>query len=168
MASAEPAAPFVIQRTFKAPRELVFAAWTDPHHLQQWFGPKGVTMPSCTMDLRPGGVFHYCMQWPDGTPMWGKWTFKEIDPPRRLVAISAFSDEHGGLGRHPMAPEWPSQMLMTVAFEDVGGGTLVSISVSSYESTEAESRVFNAGHGSMTQGWGGTFDRFDAYLDGLT
>jgi uncharacterized protein YndB with AHSA1/START domain len=50
---------FVISRTFDAPRELVYKAWTEPERLTQWFGPKGFTMPACTMDLRPGGVFHY-------------------------------------------------------------------------------------------------------------
>ena len=44
---------FAVTRTFDAPRERVFEAWTEPGRLMRWFGPQGMTMPACTMDLRP-------------------------------------------------------------------------------------------------------------------
>jgi uncharacterized protein YndB with AHSA1/START domain len=49
--------PFVITRVFQAPLDLVWRVWTQPNHLMQWFGPTGVTMPVCELDLRPGGSF---------------------------------------------------------------------------------------------------------------
>jgi uncharacterized protein YndB with AHSA1/START domain len=87
-----------------APRELVWQCFTDPEHMKEWWGPKGVKVIHSKMDLRVGGTHHYAMQNPDGSVMWGRQVYREITPPERLVFINSFSDEHGGLGRHPMAP----------------------------------------------------------------
>ena len=46
----------VITRIFDAPPRLVFKVWTEPEHLVHWWGPKGFTLPTCTMDFRPGGA----------------------------------------------------------------------------------------------------------------
>src|SRR5207249_2545205 len=102
---------FVISRTFDAPRELFWKAWTEADRLKEWFGPKGVTISHCTLDLRPGGIFHYSMRTADGHEMWGKWTFREIIPPERLVSIVSFSDALGGVTRHPMSATWPHETL---------------------------------------------------------
>ena len=111
---------FVISRVFKAPRDLVFACFTDPEHMKQWWGPKGVTVIASKMDLRPGGFYHYGMRTPDGSAMWGKFTYREIEKPSRIVLVSTFSDEAGGVTRHPLAPTWPLQMLSTFLFEEIG------------------------------------------------
>ena len=50
---------------------------------------------------------------PDGSEMWGKFVYREITPPERMVFIVSFSDENGGTTRHPMAPTWPLEMLNT-------------------------------------------------------
>src|ERR1700756_4323405 len=55
-----------ITRIFDAPRELVFRAWTEPAHLARWWGPRGYTLPSCQLDLRPGGAYSFEMHAPDG------------------------------------------------------------------------------------------------------
>src|SRR2546426_146985 len=91
---------FVITRVFDAPRELVWKAYTEAAHLQHWWGPKGFKMRSCKVDLRPGGVFHYGMEAPDGSVMWGKWVFREIVAPERLTIVVSFSNEEGGVTRH--------------------------------------------------------------------
>lgn len=98
---------FVITRIFDAPRKILWRAWTDREELMKWFGPKGCTIPHAELDLRPGGTFHYAMRTPDGHMMWGKWTFREIAAPERLVMISTFSDAQGGITRHPMSASWP-------------------------------------------------------------
>ncbi len=114
-------APFTLAHTFAAPRARVWRAWTDPAELKQWFGPAGYTLPTCRMDLRPGGTFHYCMRSPDGKDMWGKWTFREIAAPERLAIVTSFSDAQGGITRHPMAPTWPQETLAVTTFtEEVG------------------------------------------------
>ena len=48
----------VMTRTFNAPRQVVFQAWTDPERLKRWWGPKHFTNPVCELDLRPGGAIH--------------------------------------------------------------------------------------------------------------
>ena len=95
--------PFVISRIFDAPRELVFAAFTEPPRMKDWWGPKGFEVISQAMDLRPGGTYHYGLESPAGQQMWGKLIFREIALPKRLVFITCFSDAEGGVTRHPMA-----------------------------------------------------------------
>lgn len=162
-------APFVIRRVFNAPRELVWKAWTEREHLLNWFGPPSMTIPDASMDLRPGGFFHYLMRGDHGETMWGRWTFHEIVPPERLVFTLSFSDEHAGATRAPFDETWPMEMLAVVTFDEhagIGKGTLVTITKSAYRAAPAEQRTFDAGHGSMQQGWSGTLDKLTAYLEG--
>ena len=70
--------PFVISRTFDAPRKKVWQAWTERERLMQWFGPKGFTMPVAKVDFRPGGTCHSCLRSPEGHEMWGKFIYREI------------------------------------------------------------------------------------------
>ncbi len=156
---------FVISREFDAPRELVWAAWTEEARLREWFGPKGVTIPVCKMDFRPGGTFHYAMRMPNGQDMWGKWTFREIVAPEKLVLVSSFSDADGGVTRHPMAANWPLETLSTTTFEDKGGKTVLTIRWSPYNATDEERATFGASHESMKMGWGGTMEQLTAYLE---
>jgi uncharacterized protein YndB with AHSA1/START domain len=157
-------AEFVISRVFDAPRELLFKLWTEKEHLMAWFGPKGAEIHACKMDLRPGGVCHYGMRSADGHNMWGKWVFREIKAPERLSFVNSFSNEAGGLGRHPFNPDWPAEMLTTVTFADLGGRTELTVTWTPLAPTEAERKTFDAGHGSMRMGWGGTFDQLAAYV----
>ena len=155
---------FVISRLFKAPRELVFACFTDPEHMKQWWGPKGVTVIASKMDLRPGGFYHYGMRTPDGSAMWGKFIYREIEKPQRIVLVSTFSDEAGGVTRHPMAPTWPLQMLSTFLFETEGDGTRLTIKWLPIDPTDEERATFEGGFAGMNQGWSGTFEQLEAYL----
>ena len=156
---------FVISRVFDAPRELLWKCFTDPERMKQWWGPKGVKVVKSKMDFRVGGTYHYGMQTPEGNIMWGRQVFREITPPDRIVLINSFSDEAGGLGRHPLAPNWPLQMLSTFTFEDAPGGkTKFTVHWSPYEATPEEQAAFDAGHASMTGGWSGTMEQLEAYL----
>jgi len=100
----------------------VWKCFTDPERMKQWWGPKGFTVIASKMDLRVGGTYHYCLKAPDGTPMWGKFVFREIVPPERLDFISSFSDEKGGTTRHPGHASWPLAMHSTFTFEELPGG----------------------------------------------
>ncbi|MDQ5850124.1 MAG: SRPBCC domain-containing protein [Pseudomonadota bacterium] len=161
---AKSSEPFVITRVFDAPRDRVWKAWTEAARLKQWWGPRGFTVHTCKVDLRPGGVFHYGMKAPDGSDMWGKFVYREITAPRKLVFIVSFSDPKGGMTRHPSAPNWPLQMLSTVTFEEQGGKTKVTVRWIAHEATELERKTFEDGMESMQQGWTGTMDQFAAYL----
>jgi len=118
------------------------------------------------IDLRPGGTMHYCLRAPDGGEMWGKFAYREIVKPERLVFVNSFSDPQGGVTRHPLHASWPLEMVSTVTFEEQAGGkTKVTVRwVPADGSTELERKTFDEGRDSMKQGWGGTFEQFAAYL----
>lgn len=156
--------PFVISRRFDAPRDKVWQAWTEVERLKQWWGPKGFTVSHCAVDLRPGGLMHYCLRSPDGHDMWGRFVYREIAKPERLVWVNSFSDEKGGVTRHPMSPGWPREMLTTVSFAEHKGGTLVTVQWIPIDATEEERRTFDAGRDSMQQGWTGTFEQLEQVL----
>ena len=156
--------PFVIARTFDVPRESIWRAWTERARLMQWFGPKGFKMPAAKIDFRPGGTFHYCMESPSGEEMWGKFVYREIAAPERIVFVSSFSDEDGEVTRHPLSPDWPLEMLSTVTFAEKDGRTIVTVRWVPLNATDAERKAFEAGRSSMEQGWSGTMDQLADYL----
>lgn len=75
----------VLTRVLDAPRELVWDAWTDPHQVVQWWGPRGFTTTIHEMDVRPGGIWRHTMHGPDGTDHVNKSTFLEVVKPERIV-----------------------------------------------------------------------------------
>jgi len=155
---------FVITRTFDAPRDLVFKVWTEAEHLKNWFGPKGATMIASRSDLRPGGMHHYGMTAADGMEVWGRWIYREIDPPKKLVFINSFSNPEGELGPRPFPGDWPPELLTTVTFIEFEGKTTVSLEWTPIKPTEAEAEFFASMHESMNQGWGGTLDKLGEYV----
>jgi uncharacterized protein YndB with AHSA1/START domain len=155
---------FGITRDFDAPRELVWMAWTERDRLMQWFGPKGMPMTTAKMDFRVGGRFHFSLRMPDGNDMWGRFVFREIDPPNKLVWLHSFSDPAGGLSRHPLHEKWPMEMLTTVTFVEHQGRTTVTVRMSALDASPEERETFDSNHDSMRGGWGGTFDQLGAYL----
>jgi uncharacterized protein YndB with AHSA1/START domain len=101
-----------IRRTLPAPREEVFRAFTRPEPLQQWWGPKGFTLPEVSLDLRVGGQYRFGMQPAQGHLLVLKGTFREIRPPEKLVYTWAWE----GI---------PLETLVTLEFRDVEGDTEV-------------------------------------------
>jgi len=84
----------VITRTFEAPRTLVWAAFTDAKHLPNWHtGPEGFTMPVCEIDLRPGGTWRYGWRSAQGREFSATGTYREVDPPKRLVSVTNVNGE---------------------------------------------------------------------------
>ena len=157
--------PFVISRVFDAPRDRVWQAWTEVERLKQWFSPKGFTRIAAKMDFCVGGIYHYGMRTPTGQEIWGRFLYREIVKPERLVWINSFSDKDGGLTTHPMNPACPREMLTTLSFKALGGKTEVTIDWIPVEgSTESEFGTFDKGRDSMQMGWTGTLDQFSAYL----
>jgi uncharacterized protein YndB with AHSA1/START domain len=154
----------LLTRLVDAPRELVWRAWTQREHLQQWWGPKGFTWVRSTLELRPGGLFHYCMRSPDGQEMWGKLAFREVAEPERLEFVASFSDAEGRTVRAPFSPDWPLEVLSTVTFEKKHDRTKITLRGAPIHATEAERRAFAAGHGSMQKGWAGTFEQLDEHV----
>ena len=158
-------ADFVISRVFNAPRDLIWKCFTEPERMKEWFGPKGSVVVASKMDLRVGGIYHGAMRDPTGRVMWAKFVYREIVASQRLVWVHSFSDEAGGLTRHPLSPTWPLELLTTVIFEDAGAGkTKVTLRWSPLNATAEEQQTFDAARDGMTGGWNGSFERLDAYL----
>jgi len=159
---------FTMSRVFDAPRDLLWQCFTDAERMKQWWGPKGFTVISSKMDLRVGGTYHYGMKAPNGSAMWGLFTYREIVPKEKLVFINSFSDERGGVTRHPGQDKWPLKMLSTFTFEDAPGGkTKFTIRWSPHNATADEQKTFDAGHDSMRMGWGGALEVLTAYLSSV-
>jgi uncharacterized protein YndB with AHSA1/START domain len=156
---------FTMSRVFDAPRDLLWQCFTDPERMKHWWGPKGFTVIASKMDLRVGGTYHYGMTAPNGAPMWGLFTYREIVQKRKLVFANSFSDEKGSVTRHPGHDKWPLKMLSTFTFEDApGGNTKFTVRWQTLDATPEEQQTFDTMHDSMTQGWGGTMDQLAAYL----
>jgi uncharacterized protein YndB with AHSA1/START domain len=155
---------FRISHVFKAPRRKVWNAWTQPEKLVRWFGPKGTTTTVITADIRPGGFVHCHMLHPGGATLWGKFVYREIVPPSRLVYEHSFADEHANITGSPFGGDWPKVLLTTVTFEDAGGGTRVTVTWVPFEATPAEEAEFRAAMDSMTGGWSGSFEVLEEYL----
>lgn len=142
-----------IKRLFNAPRELVFAAWTDPEQLARWWGPKGFTNPRCEADARPGGKIHIDMRAPDGVvyPMGGE--FREVVPPKKLVFTSSALDADGNA---------MFVNLNTVLFDDFGDGrTMLTVRAQVIEQTPEAARYLKG----MNLGWSLSIDRLEAFVD---
>ena len=144
----------VITRQFDAPRERLWQAWTDPEHVKRWWGPKGFTTPFCTIDLRVGGVFLYCMRSPEGKDYWSKNVYREIVSPTRIVATDSFADEKGNVvpaTYYGMSSDIPLEMLVTVTFEEQGGKTKLTLTHAGLPAGEQRD-------GAQT-GWSESFDK---------
>lgn len=136
----------VITRVYDAPRDLVFALWTDPKHLAEWWGPRGFTNPVCEADARAGGAIRIHMRAPDGRvyPMTG--TFDEVAAPHRLVFTSgALADDGKSL----------FQVRTTVTFENTDGKTRLTLRATVLMQTDAAA-PYLAG---MNEGWSQSLDR---------
>ncbi len=155
---------FELTRTFDAPRELVFKAWTEAERLNQWWGPKNFTVQTAQLDLRPGGVFHYCMRTPDGRDMWGKFVYREIVPPQRLVFVNSFSDAEGNTTRNPWNPAWPLEVLNHLTFTEQDGKTTITLRGAPINATPEEHKIFHDARPSMQQGFKGTLDQLAEHL----
>lgn len=120
----------VFTRTFNAPRDLVFRAWTQPQQVMRWWGPKGFTTPICRIELRLGGVFRTCMRSPDGKDFWSQGVYHEIDEPSRIVFSDAFADEQGNTvspRQYGMSDDWPTETIVTVSFSEHAGKTRLTL-----------------------------------------
>lgn len=117
-------------RVFSAPRALVFAAFSDPEHLAQWWGPDGFTLTTHAFDFRVGGIWRFVMHGPDGRDYQNRVTYDEIAPPERIVY------HHGGGDDVE-----PVQFNTTVSFEDIGNGQTRLIWHGTFPSADERARV---------------------------
>jgi uncharacterized protein YndB with AHSA1/START domain len=154
----------VITRVFDAPRELVWKAFTESDRLARWWGPKGFTMLVRTLDFRPGGVFHYSLRSPAGQVMWGRFVYRDIVAPERLVFVNSFADEAGNVIRSPFSDTWPLEIVNTLALAEADGKTKLTLRGGPINATEEERQTLWNAQESTRQGFAGTFDQLAAHL----
>ncbi|AJY76508.1 SRPBCC family protein [Paenibacillus beijingensis] len=153
-----------ITHTFNAPRELVFKTFTEPEHLQNWWGPKGWTFDISKFELRQDGVFHYSQKSPEGDVMWVKFVYREIIAPEKLVYTYFFSDEEGNIVRAPFDDNWPLEIMNTFTFIEHEGKTTLTMIGAPVSPTEEEIKTFKESQEMIQEGFAGTFDQLADYL----
>jgi uncharacterized protein YndB with AHSA1/START domain len=158
---------FTFIRTLDAPRALVWKAWSEPAALAQWWGPKNAKIRVISLDFRPGGMFHYAMAFQPGREMYGRFIYREVVAPERLVFVISFSDANGGITRAPfpqLEGKWPLEVLHVMRLTELGGTTTLTLRASPLNASDEEQDIFVGNFPSMRQGYGGTFDQLADYL----
>src|ERR1700722_15277380 len=144
-----------ITRVLKAPRALVWDAWTDLKQLKEWWGPEQFTAPVVRGDVKPGGEVHITMRGPKDSP-WDMnlpmvMRYREIVPGKKLV----FENE-------PLGPKGERLIegLTTVTFEDHPDGTKIVMTTDAKALSEQALAMIDG----MNQGWGQSFDKLARHV----
>lgn len=136
-----------IERTFDAPRSLVYQMWSKPDHLSKWSAPKGFTIPAARTDFREGGRWYARMLATDGADYRVQGKYIEIVEGKRIVLTHAWLDGSGAPGR---------ETLITIDLEDTGRQTKMSFLQEGFESVESRN--------GMAVGWNECFDQLEQQL----
>ncbi len=131
-----------LERLIAAPPERVFALWTEPELLVQWWGPDGHSIPAQALDIAPGGKWRTTMRSPEGREVTVSGVYRAIEPPRRLVFTWAWEDAAGVRGH---------ETEVTVTFEAAPGGTRLVLRQAEFATAESRDA-----HGA---GWSSSFAR---------
>ncbi|MFE8603971.1 SRPBCC family protein [Archangium violaceum] len=135
-------------RVLNAPRELVFKTWTEPEHVDKWWGPRGFTTKTHRMDVKPGGSWHYLMSHAEHGEFDNLITYREVVRPERLVYSHGTSEE-------------PEMFQVTVTFADEGGKTRLTMH-SVWPTAEALEAVKKYG---AEEGGKQTLDKMQEYVE---
>ena len=118
--------PSVFDRTFNAPVEAVWNAWTRPEEHMKWWGPRMFSCPVARMDVKPGGSYHVAMRGPDGRDFWNTGTYGEVVPLRKLTFTVQFADSLGTVvpaAQLGMPGQWPDAVNTTITMREADGKT---------------------------------------------
>ncbi|HXS07501.1 MAG TPA: SRPBCC domain-containing protein [Rhizomicrobium sp.] len=145
-----------LTRVLKAPRALVWQAWTDPKMLKEWWGPENFTNPVVEGDIREGGVLHITMHGPKDTPFDMDFPmikrYREIVPGKKLV----FENEPIGPGGERLIDG-----LTTVTFSDHPDGTLMEMTTVARALAPMAVAMLEG----MQAGWSQSFDKLARFLE---
>ena len=139
-----------VERVFDAPRDRVFAVYTDPELIPEWWGPRGTTTIVDEMDVRTGGRWRFLTRDSDSNESAFRGAYREISPPERIVQTFEWEGMPGHVS------------VETATLEDLGDRTrLVTVSV--FHTTEERDGMLGSG---MEGGMNETYDRLDEVLAG--
>lgn len=157
-----PELDLMLERVVPVPVERVWAAWTVPEQLMQWFTPQPWQTVACTIDLRPGGLFHTRMRGPDGQEFPGDGCYLEIVPQRRLVWTDALLPGYRPVAQPGDACGLGGSMTGVIELEPVAGGTRYR-AMALHGSAEVRTRHAEMG---FEQGWSAALDQMVALIRG--
>jgi len=133
----------LIERTFDAPRGLVYEALTKPEHVARWYGPRAMTLQVCEIDFRVGGRWRYVVRDPAGNDYGFSGEYREIVPPERIVTTEGYEAMPG------------HEYVATVTLDEQGG-KITLLSHLLYQSPEDRDGHIQSG---MEPGMRETYDR---------
>jgi uncharacterized protein YndB with AHSA1/START domain len=136
------------ERIFDAPRDRVFAAYTDPELIPEWYGPRGGTTIVDQMDVRAGGRWRFVMRGADGIETAFRGTYREVSAPERIVQTFEWEGMPGHVA------------IETAVFEDLGDRTKIT-TTSLFHTTEERDGMLESG---MESGMNETYERLDELL----
>jgi uncharacterized protein YndB with AHSA1/START domain len=133
-----------IKRLIKAPRDRVYAAWTDPAQLKQWFGPESVQTRELIAEARVGGEFHWELTNAEGERMTCRGEYRELQPDKKIVFTWQWEDDE----------TWKNHVsIVTVELDDRAGGTELRLTHEQLPNEESRD-----GH---TRGWNSALDKLE-------
>ena len=145
-----------VTRSFKAPKALVYRAYTEPDIMRRWMlGPPGWSMPVCEMDVRVGG--HFLWRWrsdSDESQFGFTGVYREVQPDSRIVHTEAYEPGTVG-GDYPGEPA-----LVEVTFTEEGGVTTVTTLID-FHTKDARDAAIKTG---MTDGMEQSYQLLDSLL----
>lgn len=149
MTTKEAAKPSLeIKRLIKAPRDQVYAAWTDPAQLKQWFGPEKVQTNDLMVDPRVGGKFRWDLTTPEGEEMTVFGVYRELEPGKRIVFTWQWDDDE----------VWENLVsVVTVELADGEGGTELRL-----RHEQLPNERSRQGH---TGGWNSALDKLEKFFN---
>jgi uncharacterized protein YndB with AHSA1/START domain len=136
-----------IKRLIKAPRDRVYAAWTDPAQLRQWFGPENVQTHDLIADARVGGKFRWDLSNSEGEKMTVRGEYRELQPGKKIVFTWQWEDDE----------DWENHTsVVTVELEDADGGTALRLIHEQLPNEQSRD-----GH---TRGWNSALDKLEKFF----
>jgi uncharacterized protein YndB with AHSA1/START domain len=136
-----------IKRIIHAPRNRVYAAWTDPAQLREWFGPENVQTEDLIVDARVGGKFRWDLTNSEGEKMTCRGEYRELQPNKKIVFTWQWQDDE----------DWEDrESVVTVELSDRDGGTEVRLSHEQLPNEQSRD-----GH---TRGWNSALDKLERFV----
>jgi uncharacterized protein YndB with AHSA1/START domain len=157
---------FTFTKTFRASQTQVFEAFANAEALAQWWGPVEAPIEVVSLDFKPGGHFHYKMI---GQQInYGLFKYLQIDAPHSIEWINSFADAAGNVIKPPFEGlDFPKEIVNKITLTEVDGITTLQLVSTPLNATENELSTFSSFTESMQQGFGGTLNQLEAYLQSI-
>ncbi len=149
---------------FRAPKELVFNAFSNADALGEWWGPVESKNSVIKLDFKPGGIFHFKMDF-NGQISYGRFLFSKIQPYDLLEFTNAFADANAKVVKAPFDIQLPLEIFYRLVFTEHNGKTTITLTGRPVNASPEEQEAFNSIDADMQQGFGATFKQLSLYLD---